>query len=395
MHDIQTAIKCTIIAVLVITILQVQNTSAQIPEDIQLSGYIQAMPIWVRADLPDPIGERSFWEFRVQQRLNIQWYIDQHWTFNWQMRTRLFTGELVEDLPGYADLIDRDDGFVNMSWMIAEEDKWLLHYMPDRLNVDWSTAEWSVRAGRQRINWGINLVTNPNDLFNIYSFYDFDYPERPGTDAIRIQRFTSPLSKWDFAFSPARDFDQSVVAGMYAFNTRGYDIQIIGGYFRNRIAMGGGWAGSIHQTGFKGEVMLFTDIESSEGDRDTDFVLAVSADHMFANGIFVVVEGVYNQRGGQDEFVLTLDEPLSADNPTFSRYQFTVQASYSFSPVWYATAATLWYPDEDAVFIYPTITYSVLQDLDLSIFTQVFIAASDSIFSTAGNVVATSLKWNF
>ena len=36
----------------------------------------------------------------------------------------------------------------------------------------------------------MNLVWNPNDLFNAFSFVDFDYEERPGSDALRIQKYT-------------------------------------------------------------------------------------------------------------------------------------------------------------------------------------------------------------
>lgn len=363
-------------------------------DDLRISGYLQAMPVWIDAELPPPFEGDSFWEYRLQNRLNVEWFMTSDLTFNWQMRTRFFAGDLVEDIPFYADAIDTDDGYANLSWMIAEEDTWFLHYIPDRLNLDWSTNDWRLTVGRQRINWGINMVSNPNDLFNIYSFYDFDYPERPGADAIRIQHFIDWASRVEIAYSPSKNARNSVAAGMYTFNTKGYDIQLITGYYRHRWAAGGGWAGSIDQTGFKGEVMLFTDLEENEGSRHTNIILALSADHMFDNSLFMIVEGLYNKDGGRDEFLL-LGEPLSADNPSFSRYQFTTQGSYPFSPVWNGTLAVIWYPDESAVFISPSITRSVTQNTDLNVLAQIFAGSDDSVFSNAGNVVAASLKWNF
>jgi hypothetical protein len=373
---------------------------AQISDDIRISGYFQAMPVWINADLPEPFDTDSFWEYRLQNRLNVRWDMSSSLTFNWQMRTRFFAGDLVNELneiPGfrYADLIDIDDGIVNLSWVIADREKWMLHYIPDRLNLDWQNGDWRITAGRQRVNWGINMVTNPNDLFNIYSFYEFDYPERPGSDAIRIQHFIDWASRVEVAFRPARDMRNSVAAALYGFNTRGYDIQLITGYFQNRWTVGGGWAGNIRESGFKGEFMLFTDLEEdTAGNRETNFILALGADHMFENSIFLIVEGLYNSIGGRDEFLL-LGEPLSADNPSFSRFQFTTQLSYPFNPLLNGSIAAIYYPDEDAVFISPSITYSLTQNTDLNVLTQLFLGSDDSVFANAGNVVAASLKWNF
>ncbi len=352
------------------------------------------MPVWINADLPAPFEEDSFWEYRLQNRLNIQWYLSPDLTFNWQMRTRFFAGDLVQEFPFYAEAIDQDDGLVNLSWLIADEDKWLLHYIPDRLNLDWYSGDWRVTAGRQRVNWGINTISNPNDLFNIYSFYDFDYPERPGSDAIRIQYFLDWASRIELAYRPARDMKNSVAAMLYGFNTNGYDIQLITGYYQNRLAVGGGWAGNIRQSGFKGEVMFFANLDDIPGQEPTNLVTAISADHMFDNSLFLIVEALYNKNGGRDDFLL-LGEPLSADNPSFSRFQLSVQGSYPFSPILNGSLAAIVYPDEEALFISPSVTWSLLQDVDLNLLTQIFVGSDESAFSNAGNVIAGSVKWNF
>ncbi|WP_141691489.1 hypothetical protein [Rhodohalobacter halophilus] len=363
-------------------------------EDIEISGYMQGMPVWINADLPPPFEKDSFWEYRLQNRLNVQWYLSPDLTFNWEMRTRLFAGDLVQDIPFYADAIDQDDGLVNLSWLIADREKWMLHYIPDRLNLDWYSGNWRITAGRQRVNWGINTITNPNDLFNIYSFYDFDYPERPGSDAVRVQYFLDWASRFELAYRSARDMKNSVAAILYGFNKSGYDIQMITGYYRHRWAIGGGWAGSIDQTGFKGEVMFFADLEDQPGQNPTNLIAALSADYMFDSSLFLIVEALYNKNGGQDDFLL-FGEPLSADNPSFSRFQFSAQATYPFTPIWSGSLAAITYPDEEALFISPSVTWSALQDLDVNLLTQIFIGSADSVFSEAGNVIVGSIKWNF
>lgn len=382
-------------------------------DDIRIGGYFQGMGVRISAEIPEPeagsgipaghpdgngmpaglpFGEQTWWEYRFQNRLNLRWFATPELTFTWEMRTRIFAGDLVRDIPGYASGVDVDDGFVDLSWMITEQDDWLLHYIPDRFYGEWARGSWSVRAGRQRINWGINTVTNPNDLFNIYSFYDFDYPERPGSDAIRIQRFSGFASRMEVAVSPDRhNLENSVAAALYAFNTRGYDVQVIGGYYRERLAVGGGWAGNIRGAGFKGEVMFFGDANQN---RNNNFIASVSADYVFTSGVFMIGELLYNKEGGREQFQL-MAEAFSPDNPSFSRYQVTMQASYSITPLLDGAVSAVWYPDESAFFVSPSVTRSLMTDLDLQLLAQIFLAGDESVFANAGNVIAGSLRYNF
>jgi len=383
-----------VLFILIVLSCAAVSAKAQLFENLNISGYLQATPVWISAELPEPLEGDSFLEYRLQNRLNIEWFLADKLSLDWEMRTRFFAGDLVNEIPFYREGVDTDLGYMNLSWLPADRDTWFVHYIPDRLNLDWYSDDWRVTVGRQRINWGINMATNPNDLFNIYSFYDFDYPERPGADAIRIQHFLGWASRIEVAYSPAKDARNSVAAALYAFNTRGYDIQVISGYYRHKFAAGGGWAGSIGQSGFKGEIMGFFDLDEGAESEPVNLVAALSADYIFDNSIFLIVEGLYNKEGGRESFLL-LGEPITADNPSFSRYQFTAQGSYPFTPVWNGSLALVFYPDEEAVYISPSVSYSVAQNVDFNLITQIFVGSSDSAFSNAGNVVAASLKWNF
>ena len=94
----------------------------------------------------------------------------------------------------YSDLIGTDQGWVDLSWNLLDEQSFFLNTTIDRLWVDLNYGKFQARIGRQRINWGQTLVWNPNDIFNVYSFFDFDYVERPGSDAIRLQYYPDSSS---------------------------------------------------------------------------------------------------------------------------------------------------------------------------------------------------------
>lgn len=381
-----------------------QLIRAQPGENLYVRGYLQGMPLRISADLPEPIGDGNWMEYRIQNRINVRWTPSNSVTFHWQMRTRLFAGDLVQDInrwaddipgfPRYAKAIDVDDGLVNMSQLLADQDRWLLHYIPDRLFLEWNRGDWNVRLGRQRINWGVNMITNPNDIFNMYSFYDFDYPERPGSDAIRIQRFMGFSSRMELAVSPGRNLEKSIAAILYSFHTKGYDIQLIGGYYRERLATGAGWAGNLRDAGFKGEVVFYADIAQTHDTRASNVIAALSVDYMLPNSLFLVAEALYNKEGGMDEFLL-LAEPITPDNPSFSKFQFTAQGSYPIHPLLDGRLAAIWYPDEQAVYLSPSTTWAVTSDLDLQILGQVFAGSDASAFANAGNMITASLRYHF
>ncbi|TVP53908.1 MAG: hypothetical protein EA349_12770 [Halomonadaceae bacterium] len=366
----------------------------QAAENIRISGYLQASPLLISTEQPEPIGQQNWTEYRLQSRLNVSWFATPELTFNWQMRTRVFAGDLVREFPEYVESIDTDDGLVDLSWMVTEHNDWLLHHIPDRLYAQWNRGDWDVRIGRQRVNWGVNMITNPNDIFNIYSFYDFDYPERPGSDAIRIQRHLGFASRFEVVVSPARDSRDSVAAALYGFHMNGYDVQLISGYYRDRFTVGAGWAGDFRGVGVKGETMFYNDINSQDDTRETNFIVATSLEYMFENSLFGIVEILYNREGGRDEFTL-VGEQLTPDNPSFSTYQATTQLRYPIHPLLDGSVAVVWYPDERATFISPQLTWSVTQDVDFKVLGQFFAGRDDSVFGNAGNLLAASLTYNF
>jgi hypothetical protein len=361
-------------------------------EPPSLRGYVRNMPAMrLDKDFSDP----SFTNL-LNNRLNFRWNVSSSFHLVAEGRNRLFYNTMFKDFPQYSDILAQDGGLMDFSWVWLSDGAWIGHSMADRLYADWRGDNWQVRVGRQRINWGINLVSNPNDLFNTYSFFDFDYPERPGSDALRIQYFPGDLSRIQLAVSPARDSREMVAAAMYSTNRRGYDMQVLAGYYRHRLAVGGGWAGNIGGAGFKGEATWFHDMEEEEGTDKGNIVASTGLDYMFANGTFGVVEflynGGYNRRSGE---VFMITEPLMPDNIMFSKYAVTLSAQRAFSPILQGRLAVMALPDIEAAFLMPGIDYSLTRDLDLEFVGQIFLGGSGTIFEEAGAGFFVALQYSF
>ena len=396
-----------LITILVLTTLTAHTLFAQPfgnDSPFRLRGYIKAMPgLQLDKDFSNPAFNGL-----IHNRLNFRWGISDALDLNIEGRNRLIYNQMYEAFPGIEDFFAQDDGLVDMSWVWLSGDRWIGHTELDRLYMSWRTESWRVRAGRQRINWGINLVSNPNDLFNTYSFFDFDYEERPGADALRVQHYISHLSSIELAVSPAKKTEDMVAAAKYVFNSRGFDIQSIAGYFRNRLAVGGGWAGHIGGAGFKGEATWFYDLKQQSNtthqkkttqpenvDR-ANLVLAAGLDYMFSSGTFGVLELLYN--GGYERNpgeVIQVTQPLRPDNIMFSKYAITISADHAFSPILSGGLAVMALPDTEAAFLMPQLNYSVATNLDFRFVGQLFFGGEGTIFEEAGAGLFISLNYSF
>lgn len=378
------------------TSLVLLDTLPAISEDrsthFQLNGYIKYLPSIRNSELL----ERASFDQLIHNRFNFRGDLGEKWSVAASLRTRFFYGNIIKQFPDFKDFLEEDFGFFDLSKVIWSGDNFILHSVIDRINATYKTDKWKVTLGRQRINWGINLVSNPNDLFNTYSFFDFDYEERPGTDAVRFEYFLGEMRRVEFAFAPGRTKEETVAAFLYAFNRSGYDIQFTSGYFRDRWTGGMGWAGSIKETGFKGEISFFTDLNPViERDR-SNFVTAISFDHMLPNGTFLVLEYLYNQqRIGVEQNLLLLNIPLLADNISFTDHSIFLQGTYPVNPILNAGLAGFYYPSENTFFISPSLRGDFIKDIDVLLIGQFFIGGSNSIFAQAGSQIAAAFKWNF
>jgi len=376
------------------------GSSAQAGQDIDLSGYLQGSLLQYRTPASSASSRNEQYEYRLQNRLNLRWDVAAGFSLHGGLRTRLFAGDLVRTAPQYVKELRRDSGLFNLSATLVDQDNLLLVTSADRLFAEWDRNDWLIRAGRQRVNWGINMITNPNDIFNIYSIYAIDYPERPGSDALRIQRFTGFGSRVELAISPGRQRRETVAAALYGFNFKGYDVQIISGYYRDRLAVGGGWAGNLNGAGFKGEAMLFHDLTKQKDNfrHNINTIIAVSLDYMFENGLFVVTELLYNKDGGNRDNELPrqpFPSGLAADNPSLTRYQGALQLSVLIHPLVNSSLTSVYFFQEKALFVSPALIWSVRQNLDLTVSAQLFNGGSNTLLEQAADLYMASLKYNF
>lgn len=155
-------------------------------EKLFLNGYIKNLQEFSFVDRLEQLQWTTF----LHNRLNFKYIPSNSITARLEVRNRVFYGDNVKNITGFSDYISQDNGIVDLSWNIIDNKDLLFNTTIDRALINYTKGDWDITVGRQRVNWGMNLVWNPNDIFNTYNYLDFDYEERPGSDAIRIQYFT-------------------------------------------------------------------------------------------------------------------------------------------------------------------------------------------------------------
>lgn len=367
------------------------NAQFRIPH-LTASGYIKELGL-LQIDNP---FQTFHYDNQVYNRINLQWKPNSSFQVNGAMRNRLFNGYTVQHTPGYAKIISQDLGLADLSWNWIDTKQTILNTSIDRLYATWYSGNWEVDVGRQRINWGKTYVWNPNDLFNTYSYLDFDYEEKPGSDAIRIQYFSGFASGYEFAFKPDRhSIRQSVGAFLMRFHKGLYDFQALAGYYHDQMVVGGGWAGSIGQAGFKGEFSIYHPLYSNPS-KNIYMLLSTSGDYAFSNGLYISGEFLYNGNTPSRLNPQSLfGETLQANNLFITRTAGFAQATWQVTPLINAGAAIIEGLSNRLTIFVPQVTYSVSENIDFLLLAQILRNKPLEYLYPTPNLFYARLKWSF
>ncbi len=362
----------------------------------RLNGYLSSMQMVMFEDInKDWITENLF-----HNRLNLYWYPHDNFTGTLQVRNRFIYGETVKYTQDYAESIGKNDGWADLSFNVSSGNSYVLNSTIDRLWFQYTRGSFSVTAGRQRINWGQTLVWNPNDIFNVYSYFDFDYQERPGSDALRLQYYPGFTSSLEMAvkIDSAKNL---TAAGLFRFNKWNYDFQLTGGVLNSEDYVAGfGWSGNLKSAAFRGEATYFRSIKHFE---DTSgYVLAsIGFDYVFNNSLMIQGEFLYsNFPIPSIGFLEYYSGPLNVKMLAFTKYSVFGALSYPFTPLFQGSFAAMYFPKLEGYFSGPSLSYNLLENLDLSFFLQYFSGKIEQLSTnekkrqniTLGFI---RLRWNF
>jgi len=367
---------------------------------LSFSGYLSDMQSLYY--IPE---EQWLWENNLHNRLNLELYPADWFTMALQVRTRLISGSTIRKIPGYTEAVGGDQGWFDLTWagdrMLGDSAGVVLTSGVDRLWLQLTFGNLEIRAGRQRINWGQTFAWNPNDIFNTYSYFEVDYPERPGSDALRVQYYTGNASAIELA-AKMDSASRLTAAGYFRFNALGYDLQLLGGIYQGGdLFLGTGWSGVIGPASFRGEVSWFRDLEHF---ADTTGYLMVSGglDHTFANSLWIRAEVLYSAFARElnlYSFLQFYAGALDVKKLAFTEWSVFTSLSYPVTPLINTGFAAILFPEWKGYYLGPSLDVSLNNNLDLSLIVQHFSAELDNPPGTVSRQNNTfgflRIKWSF
>ena len=374
------------------------------PSKLKVSGYLKFLgthsfingnffaPNFASADLQTA-------DYLLHNRLNFKYRSSDSWSFSLSARNRIFTGSQLKNGPAFFNRLEADVGLVDLNFFYGRDPNLALHTSIDRFYGQWESEKWIVRLGRQRVNWGVNTVWNPNDIFNQYNYFDFDYEERPGSDALRIQYFPNFNSSWELVFAPEKEIENSTSALLYKFNRWQYDWQFLAGVYQQDLVLGGAFAGSLGNVGFKSEYNYYAPFDTDK----PAFLFSTALDYIFKNGLYVQASYLFNEDGSSnanftDFSRLGADNVMSPRNLFLFKHTVFLNASYSINPLFSLSLGTMFSPDFKNLIIYPSLSYSLGKNLDLLFVVQAFGTQNPLEGNALQWLSAASflrLKWSF
>ncbi|MCW5908009.1 MAG: hypothetical protein KIS94_09135 [Chitinophagales bacterium] len=373
--------------------LSISAQRKPVSDYLSVRGYIKNLGIINFVEDGNTLNATSLYHKRV----NLKIHPVSSFTIAAELRTRLFISEQQKLLPTYGKLLGTDAGIVDLSFTLVDKYPVILHTMLDRLYLDWQNEKWQIRLGRQRLNWGINLAWNPNDIFNTYNFLDFDYEERPGADALKVLYNISSFSNIELAYSPSRDKEKMVGAIKYAFNKRNYDFQVMAGNYQRDVFVGFGWAGNIKDAGFKGEVSYFQDWQDKKF-ANVAVSGSITVDYAFKKGWYMAGAFLYNNKASDQLFsaLQLFAFNLSPKVLMPAKYNFLLQTSKQFSPASTGSVSVIYSPVLNMLIINPYISYSIVDNWDIDLTVQCFFADDYfKKFKPFGNSFNLRARWSF
>lgn len=376
-----------IIGLILLNVIQTkgQDADAGNQRRVFLSGYIKNMLMLV----DNPLASEPFYANQLHNRMRLSWFSSGNLYGRLELRNRLYSGSLVSDIPGFTEALSRDNGMMDLSFSHSVGTHSAAVAQLDRAWLGFRKGKWDINAGRQRINWGMNTVWNPNDVFNAYDVFDFDYEERPGSDALRIQYATGNFSFVEAAVSKGSHEDDVRYALMNRFNFSGYDVQVLTGMDSGKPFAGIGWAGSIKKAGFKTEATWYFSHGSEV--KEEQIIISSGVDYSFKSGWYINSAFLYNNKAGHfSEWAL--GNIQQAGNPFPFELAGLLQTMKEITPI-FSINVTAIYSNDNLLVLMPGCTWSVARNWDLFAFGQ-YYRLTDSADSESVNAFL-RLRWSF
>lgn len=363
--------------IICILFLLIATFSFSQAQEFSYNGYLKNLTSYSEELYSGMSNDIGLWENTFQTRLNLNGYY-KNFTLSVQSRHLFSYRKNQKTAQQFMDAYSENNAIWDLDYKFVNETNYFLKSEIDRLYLDWYKGSFQVTLGRQRIVWGTALVWNISDFFNPFNILDFDYEEKPGTDAIRVQYYTGPTSQLDIAFAPSENSNESILAARWLINWHNYDFNLMAAWQEKQQRIALNWAGYILDAGFRGEVVytnpdysfISTNPYAQYDCTQMDCIITkeinnpfwsavVSFDYTFANSFYLHTEYLYNERGTTQNALLRTFDILYTGELSPARHSIFQEFSYDITPLLKADYFIIYNPSDKSQISVPSLQYSL------------------------------------
>ena len=261
----------------------------------------------------------------------------------------------------------------------------------DNLYLRANFKNFDLTVGKQQVSLGTGYAWNPIDIFNFKQLLDPTY-EQTGINAVRAEIPFGSRGGLDLILSPGVDWKNSVKMAQFKTGIGSFDLVgsvaqyiwertnfgILGNIDGERTLLGGAIVGEINGIGIWTEG-AFNQLEND--DNFTEFVLGT--DYTFENGLYILLEYLYNENGTANIDELNVNRYLQYFNGeihSLMRNYFFSVVNYPVSDLVQFTLLTFTNLNDNSAAINPQLTWDMFQDVSLSLMYSHCIGDTDTEF---------------
>jgi hypothetical protein len=259
-----------------------------------------------------------------------------------------------------------------------------------RASMTVNHGDTDIKFGRQRITWGTGRFWSPLDLLNPIAATQLEREERPGVDAVMVERKFSPLSRLSVVYAPQHDHSNDSMAAQFHGNANAIDYSIVLGKFQQDHTVGFDIATQLGGAGIRSELTY-----TRPGVVDAYRRGLIGIDYAFANTLTLSAEYYYNGHGTADATRYDFNALFVGRVQSLARNYAGLYAGYEITPLLKWNNYAVVNLDDRSRYFSPSIVYSVRENLDWTVGMQSFGGNSGSEYGRMPNLYYTQLQWFF
>lgn len=333
-------------------------------QSMRFEGYAKTILIDSRVDGP---GVVPYDESLSRIRLKLTYDMTQHIQFHLEHDTELIAGNYLNSPTFQQQINGPTQQYWNLGSAFVDNGNAYATQHWYRATVKFSEDATDLTIGRQRIPLGTGLIFSALDMLNPVNPLLIERNEYVGVDSALLEYKSSALSKFSLVYAPdpARVSDRWV--GEYRTNVNGADLAFIVGKYWGDHLVGADWSTQIGDAGLRGEI-THTNPQSGQSYQK----VLIGGDYAFANTLTLSAELYYSGQSKPDMLTQFGRNPLSAQVQPISNHAAGLSVSYEFTPLLKTSTLVLFDLTDSGRVVYPTLSYSVSDNLMLTAGMQFF-----------------------